>query len=304
MEEAIKKDYIDAALNPDLDKLTRRTLIKRTGAAAGAAVLSAGSSAQGQSEAAKNALADESIIKKEISIDVKSADGKTASVKAFLAEPKNTNKRGSVLVVHEIFGLTEHIKSVACRLAQEGYTALAPDLFSREGEPPSLSGGFGPMMAFVGKISDSQIEGDLEFLGKYLKKFPHSNHKIGIVGFCWGGRVSMITDGAAKAVDAAVSYYGRVSGEKTANNPEHPIDLATTMHAPLMAHFGGKDQSIPPSEAIKLREALTAAGKVAEIYIYDSAGHAFNNDTRESFEPVSAKLAWSRTLSWFSKYLS
>ena len=160
------------------------------------------------------------------------------------------------------------------------------------------------MMEFVGKIPDSQLVGDLEALCIYLKQHPHSNKKVGIVGFCWGGRVSMITNGVSDKVDASVAYYGRVSGAKTVNQPAHPFDLAAKMHAPLLAHFGAKDQSIPPSEANKLREALLNAHKVSEVFVYEKAGHAFNNDTRESYEPESAKLAWSRTLAWFKKYLS
>ena len=141
------------------------------------------------------------------------------------------------------------------------------------------------------------------FRSKMLKSLPQSNKKVGIVGFCYGGRVSMILDGYVPELNAAVAYYGRISGNKTEGQPAQPIDLAEKMKAPLLGHFGAQDNGIPPSEAEKLQDALKQHNKAAEIYVYEGAGHAFNNDTRESYRPEVAKLAWQRTLDWFKKYL-
>lgn len=224
-------------------------------------------------------------------------------VKAFVATPKTEAKRGSALVIHEIFGLTDHIKDVACRLAQAGYIGLAPDLFTREGAPPSTPGDFTALREFVGKIPDSQIIDDLRAGIEFLRGRSDSNGKVGIVGFCWGGRVSMLLAGQAPNLDAAVAYYGRISGEPTATQPAQPIDLAAQMHAPLQGHFGAEDHAIPPAEAEKLRAALAEHHKTAEIYVYEQAGHAFNNDTRENYRPEAARMAWQRTLDWFARYL-
>jgi carboxymethylenebutenolidase len=224
-------------------------------------------------------------------------------VKAFLATPKTEAKRGSVLVIHEIFGLTDHIKDVACRLAQAGYIGLAPDLFTREGAPVFTPGDFTAMREFVGKIPDSQLMDDLRAGMQFLRGRSDSNGKVGIVGFCYGGRVSMLLAGSAPELNAAVAYYGRISSEKTANQPAHPIDLAAQVYAPLQGHFGEEDQGIPPAEAEKLRAALAEHHKTAEIYVYEHAGHAFNNDTRENYRPEAARLAWQRTLDWFARYL-
>jgi carboxymethylenebutenolidase len=234
-----------------------------------------------------------------------SVNGKNTNVnfKGFLARPKGDNRRGGVIVIHEIFGLTDHIKDVACRFAQAGYDALAPDLFTREGTPPPLSGGFEPLREFVGKVPDSQILGDLQGAIAYLRRLPTSNGKVGSVGFCWGGRISMLLDAAAPDLNAAVAYYGRISGNPTPNQPTHPIDVVEEMHAPLLGHFGAEDAGIPPAEADKLRDALKAHDKVAEIYVYEHAGHAFNNDTREHYRPEAAKLALQRTLDGFARYL-
>jgi carboxymethylenebutenolidase len=230
--------------------------------------------------------------------------GAAVPVQAFLATPTTEGKRGAVLVIHEIFGLTDHIKDVACRLAQAGYDALAVNMFTREGEPPSLSGGFEPLRAFVGSIPDSQIMSDLDAGAAYLQSRPGSNGKVGIVGFCWGGRVSMLFAAQARHLDAAVAYYGRINSAPTENQPASPMDLAEKMHAPLMGHFGGEDQGIPESDVHALQSTLEQYGKTAEIYVYPGAGHAFNNDTRPSYHAETAAVAWQRTLEWFRKYLA
>jgi carboxymethylenebutenolidase len=287
----------DPALNPALDALNRRRFLAR----AGALTATAATMLSSDVDAAKprHALDDPHLNREPITYPAK--DG--AAIKAFLATPKSDHKRAGVLVIHEIFGLNDHIRDVACRLAQAGYTALAPDLFSREGTPPPLTGGFGPVMQFVSAIPDSQLMSDLESAMAFLRARPDSNGKVGVVGFCWGGRVSMLLDGNAPDLNAAVAYYGRISGDTSPNQPANPIDLVSKMKAPLLGHFGAEDTGIPPSEAAKLRDALREHQTPFEIDVYEGAGHAFNNDTRESYRPEAAKLAWKRTLDWFARYL-
>jgi carboxymethylenebutenolidase len=300
----------DAALDPDLDRLSRRTLLGRAGAGA-VGVLAAGiavaSDAQESSQKPR-ALDDPTLKKAELTRKVSEKQGGDTEVEVYFkglqVDPPGDHKRAGVIVIHEIFGLTDHIKDVACRFAQAGYTALAPNLFTREGEPPAASAGFQPLMEFVSKVPDHQILGDLKSAISYLKGLPTSNGKVGAVGFCWGGRIVMLLDADAPDLDAAVAYYGRISGKATPNQPLQPLDLADKMHAPLLGNFGAEDQGIPPSEVDKLRAALKEHGKTAELYEYDHAGHAFNNDTRESYRPEAAKLAFHRTLEWFKKYLS
>ncbi|HEV2472327.1 MAG TPA: dienelactone hydrolase family protein [Chthonomonadales bacterium] len=284
----------DPALDPDLDRLSRRDLLGR----ASAAVVCTSAVSQ---QPAVRALEDTSIEKEEVTYPSQGGGGTERRIQAFLAVPKTAGKRGSVIVIHEIFGLTDHIKDVTCRLAQAGFTALGVNLFTREGAPPPTSGGFAPLMQFVSAIPDRQILDDLKAAMAYLRAL--SNGKVGVVGFCWGGRISMLLDASAPDLNAAVAYYGRISGEKTANQPAFPIDVVAQMRAPLLGHFGAQDTGIPPAEANKLREALKAHHKTAEIFEYQDAGHAFNNDTRESYRPAAAHLAWQRTLDWFRKYL-
>jgi carboxymethylenebutenolidase len=293
---------IDPALDPRLDHLSRRALLEKTGLVA-AATVAALSGAEAQDATKAHALDDPNLEKKDITFDSKTEDGITATIKAFLATPKGRGKRGSVIVVHEIFGLNDHIKDVACRFAQAGYNALAINLFTREGEPPSAQGGFAPLMQFVGKIADAQVVADLKAAMKMLRARRDSNKKCGVVGFCWGGRVSMVLDGYAEELDAAVAYYGRIVGQKSDTQPLHALDLVDKMKAPLLGHFGGLDTGIPVADVEKLQAALKEKGKTVEIHIYEKAGHAFNNDTRPSYQKESAELAWKRTLEWYAKYL-
>jgi carboxymethylenebutenolidase len=282
---------VDPALDPTLDHLSRRTLLGRAGFGAASALAAASlCPAEAQDAPKVRALDDPAIRKAELTFP-----SGEAPIKAFLATPKQAAKRGSVLVIHEIFGLNDHIRDVACRLAQAGFNALAP---------PDPAGGFGPVMQFVGKIPDEQILRDLKEAMKFLRKRPDSNQKVGVVGFCWGGRISMLLDGNAPELNAAVAYYGRISGQPSATQPAHPIDLVEKMQAPLLGHFGEKDGGIPPAEAEKLRAALKMHNKPGEIFIYEGAPHAFHNDTRESYRAEAAKLSWQRTLDWFRKHLA
>jgi carboxymethylenebutenolidase len=288
-------DQIDPALDPKLDQLSRRSFLGQAGAgAAAAAALATGACAQ----AGQKALEDTSLKHEDITFE---SGGQ--KVKAFLCRAAGEKKRGAVIVVHEIFGLNDHIKDVACRFAKAGYDGLAVDFFTREGAPPELKGDFAPLMAFVNKIPDRQIMGDVAAAARHLNARDVSNGKVGIVGFCWGGRVTMLSAAKVKEIDAASAYYGRITAPaKTENQPESPMDLVASMKAPLLGNFGETDTGIT-KDVEPFREALKKEGKTAEIYVYNGAGHAFNNDTRPSYNVDAAKLAWQRTLDWFGKYL-
>jgi carboxymethylenebutenolidase len=276
--------------------VSRRTLLGGTCAM----VIGMVAKGAGTQDAPGQGLHDPNLIKQEIEVDDKT---RNVHFRALLVQPKEEQKRGSVIVIHEIFGLSDHIRDVACRIASAGYNALAPDLFTQEGPPPSAAGGFGSLLEFVNKIPDQQILDDLKGAARYLRQLPTSNQKVGVVGFCWGGRFAMLLAAEDPTLNAAVAYYGRISGTPTPNQPKYPIDVVPKMQVPLMGHFGEEDQAIPPPEVKKFQEALAAAHKTAEIYEYPGAGHAFNNDTRETYRPEAAKLAFQRTLDWFAKYL-
>ncbi len=290
---------IDPALDPTLDHVSRRSFLEKMGmSTVAAAVL--GKEAMEQ-EKKTSAMDDPNLSHEEITFP--SGEHR---IQGFLCRPHAEGKLGAVIVVHEIFGVTDHIKDIACRVAKAGFTGLAVDFFTREGKPPSTDGGFQPLMDFVGKIPDSQIIGDVRAAAKYLRGRADSNGKVGVVGFCWGGNVSMLADGEIADLDAAVAYYGRIRLPENADRskkPHAPIELVSHMHAPLLGHFGALDNSIPTADVDALRDELKKQGKTGEIYSYEGANHAFNNDTRPSYNADASKLAWRRTLEWFDKYL-
>ena len=306
-DDEIRADERDPALDPTLDHLSRRTFLERAGSAAALGV--AATAADAQEGKKISALDDSHIEKSDITFPSKTKDGKTAEIKAFLAVPipppnVRWKPRGAVIIVHEIFGLNPHIRDVAARLAQAGYIALAPDLFTREGTPPKVEGNnFAPVMEMVGKIPDAQIMADLKSGVAFLQKRKDANRKVGVVGFCWGGRVSMLSAALVPELKAAVAFYGRITGKPTNNQPQQPLDLAFKMTVPLLGNFGEKDGGIPIADVDKLRDTLKERKHPVELYVYEGAGHAFHNDTRESYRKESAELAWKRTLAWFEKYL-
>lgn len=280
--------------SPAPEGVSRRSFLKQVGATTLSAAVLQNDAVAG--DPPPTALHDPALVHEDVTFT--SGD---QQVDAYLCHPKNQRLRGSVIVIHEIFGLTDHIKDVACRLAQAGFTALAPNYFTREGNPPS---DFAALRPFVRKIPDSQIIADTTAATQFLQERSDSNKKVGVVGFCWGGYYAMLSSAEVEHLDAAVAYYGRIRlAEKTANQPHAPIELVAQMHAPLLGNFGALDSSIPPADADALREELKQHGKQAEIYVYEGAGHAFNNDTRENYNPAAAHLAWTRTLAWFNKHL-
>lgn len=282
----------------DTSSVSRRQFLKRVGSG----VVTAGAAATGglaAEEKPKSALADDRL--KQEQIEYKSGDD---TVRAFLCRPKAEGRYPAVIVIHEIFGLVNHIRDVACRLAQAGYVAIAPDLYTREGGAPEGMD-LMKLREFTGKIADARMVGDLQAAMRYLRtRDDVRGDRIGSVGFCMGGLYSLLLAGRTPDLTAAVCFYGRlVYPEKTPQKPTAPLELAGEMKAAIQGHFGGDDQAIPVESVEKFKAALAAAGKTHEIYIYEGAPHAFHNDTRPSYRPDAAKQAWSRTLAWFDKHL-
>jgi carboxymethylenebutenolidase len=203
--------------------------------------------------------------------------------KGFLARPRKEETLPGVIVIHEIWGLVDHIKDVGLRLAHEGFVALAVDLF--EGKTVSkLEEG----RKFREQFTEQKILGDLKGAFNYLKTLPYVNPKyIGSIGFCMGGGLSLLLACHCKELAAAVVFYGR--------NPS-PIDLVKNIECPVLGNYAGADMAITESDINLLKQTLTRYGKVFDMKIYPGALHAFFNDTRESYRPEAAKDAWNRTL--------
>jgi carboxymethylenebutenolidase len=230
----------------------------------------------------------------------------TADIIAYEARPKTgAGPFPGVVVIHENMGLTDHIKDVTRRLAKEGYVGLGVDLLSREGGTMAFNNPQDSTTA-IGKLSDDQMLSDVAAAVAYLRGTSVGAPKVGITGFCFGGRIVIISAEKVKGLDAAVAFYGQLSTNNAPGRVD-PTKEAASLECPLMGNYGALDalaQGIPA-----FQDAAKASGKPLDFKVFPDTGHAFNNDTRPfangfGYVPASAQEAWTRTLGWFKKYLT
>lgn len=215
---------------------------------------------------------------------------KTKKTSGFLARPRQTAVYPAVIVIHEVWGLVDHIKEVACRLAREGYVALAVDLFEGKAVTKLEEG-----RSVREMLTQEKILADLNGGFNFLKTLEYVNPKqIGSIGFCMGGGLSLLLACYNKELAASVVFYGR--------NPS-PIDLVRSIQCPILGNYAGADRAIMEADINLLKQTLTKYGKAFDVKVYSNAPHAFFNDTRESYRPEAAKDAWERTLKFFNKHL-
>jgi carboxymethylenebutenolidase len=230
----------------------------------------------------------------------------SGDVPAYRAMP-DEKKRGKkklplVLVVQEIFGVHEHIRDVCRRLAKDGYFAIAPELFVRQGDVSKLPG-VPEIRAVVDQVPDAQVLSDLDKTVAFAASFPFVDAtRLGITGFCWGGRISWLYSAHRPDLKAGVAWYGRLTGDRDARRPQHPVDIAAKLHAPVLGLYGAKDTGIPLATVEDMKKALavgTKASKASRFQVYPEAGHAFLADYRPTYEPKSAADGWRRMKAWF-----
>ena len=214
----------------------------------------------------------------------------SGDMRAFMARPKTGMKFPAVIVIHENRGLVPHIQDVTRRMAKEGFLALAPDALSPLGGTPDDVSNVGEMFR---KLDSTKTTQDFVAAVKYLKTNPLSTGKVGCTGFCWGGSMTNQVAVNAPDLNAAVPYYGGQPSEEDVEK----------IKAPIMAHYAGNDAridaGIPAFEA-----ALKKYNKEYQIFMYEGAGHAFNNDSNpDRYNEEAAKLAWGRTIGFFKEKL-
>lgn len=217
--------------------------------------------------------------------------------------PDEPNGR-AVVVIQEAFGLNEHIGDVCRRLADEGYVAVAPALFHRTGSPVLGYGDFQKVMPHMKALSDDGILGDVDAAREHLHEMGFADERIGIVGFCLGGRVAFLV-AARRSLGAAVTFYGGgiVSGRSDAM--PSLVDGVAGMATPWLGFFGDRDKSISVDDVEDLRARLDGEATVPhEVVRYGSAGHGFFCDRRDSYDADAAADAWPRALAWFSTHLA
>ena len=238
------------------------------------------------------------IIAGEVKIPV--ADGE---IPAYRAMPATGSKFPVTLVVQEIFGVHEHIKDICRRFAKLGHVAIAPEMYARQGDVSKIENIQEIVSKVVSKVPDSQVMSDLDAAVAYVAKSAKGDiSKLGITGFCWGGRVVWLYAAHNPKVKAGVAWYGRLVGQPSANTPKHPVDVAALLQAPILGLYGADDQGIPQDTVEKMRAALKEGGKRGEIIVYPNADHGFFADYRPSYNEQSAKDAWPKLLAWFKKY--
>lgn len=230
------------------------------------------------------------------------------SVPFFYAAPAGKKNLPVILVIQEIFGVHEYIADTCRRFAKAGYLAIAPELYARQGDPASYSQMAKLMAEVVSKVPDAQVMGDLDGAVKWAGENGGNLKKVGITGFCWGGRITWLYAEQSKHIKAGVAWYGRLVGTASALTPKHPLDLAADLKAPVLGLYGGQDGGIPLTTINQMKDALAAAGakgnaaaKASEFVVYKDAPHAFHADYRPSYRKEPAADGFARALAWFKE---
>jgi carboxymethylenebutenolidase len=227
----------------------------------------------------------------------------TENIPAYRAMPDTGGPFPVILVVQEIFGVHEHIKDLCRRLAKAGYLAVAPELYARQGDVSKIANIQDIISKVVSKVPDSQVMSDLDATVAWAKKTGKGDTaKLGITGFCWGGRIVWLYAAHNPDLKAGVAWYGRLVGKTDDLHPKNPIDLVGDLKAPVLGLYGAADTGIPTDTVEQMRKALKEAGKPCEIILYPDTPHGFNADYRPSYRKEAAEDGWKNMLKWFKKY--
>jgi carboxymethylenebutenolidase len=229
---------------------------------------------------------------------IKVADG---DMPGYFARPDGVSNPPVVLVAMEIFGLHEHIKDVTRRLAKLGAFAIAPDYYFRKGVDLTAISDIPQLMPLVNSKPDAELLSDLDSTVAWAKSQGGDTGRLGIVGFCRGGRTVWEYAAHSGALKAGVAFYGSLVDPANPAWPKSPIQLAPEMKAPVLGLYGEADTGIPVAHVEQMKAALMAAGKTAEFKIYPAAPHGFHADYRASYRKDAAEDAWSQMQAWFRK---
>ena len=229
------------------------------------------------------------------------------AVNGYLARPVVRDSHPGMIVIHEAMGLNEHIRDVANRFANLGYAALGVDLYTREGPPPMDDRA--EMMKRLFAISDATVLGDLEGAADHLREREDVTGRVGCIGFCMGGRYTLLFACASDRLDAAVDCWGGFidkatpDAQSTPERPTPPIELAERLSCPLLAAIGAEDQTPSPEIGEQLRARAAASGHEVKVEVYEGAGHAFFADYRPSYRPQAAAMLWAEIVPFLARNL-
>lgn len=229
------------------------------------------------------------------------------TVPFFYAAPAGKTQLPVILVVQEIFGVHAYIADTCRRLARAGYLAIAPDLYARQGDASKYTDVSKLLAEVVAKVPDAQVMGDLDGALQWAGANGGNLKKVGVTGFCWGGRITWLYAAHSKQVKAGVAWYGRLVGTSSALTPQHPMQLAALLRAPVLGLYGGQDGGIPLTTVNEMKDALAAAPKnpaaqASQFVVYPQAPHAFHADYRPSYRKEAAEDGWKQLLQWFKTH--
>jgi carboxymethylenebutenolidase len=220
----------------------------------------------------------------------------------YFARPANVANPPVVLVCMEIFGLHEYIKDVTRRLGHMGALAIAPDYYFRSGTDLTKMDDIQKLLPIVNAKPDAELNADLDATVDWAKSQGGDTNRLGIMGFCRGGRTVWIYSAHNPNLKAGVAFYGTLADPENAAWPKNSLDLASEIKEPVLGLYGAEDTGIKVEQVKNMEARLKAAGKTAEFHIYDGAPHGFHADYRPSYREQQAKQAWGELQSWFKKY--
>ncbi len=224
-------------------------------------------------------------------------------IPAYRAAPTEGGPFPIVLVVQEIFGVHEHIKDVCRRLAKAGCLAVAPELYVRQGSVAGMQDIQQIIRTVVAKVPDRQVMADLDATAAWGAKSGGGDPaRLGVTGFCWGGRIVWLYAAHNPAVKAGVAWYGRLVGDKDDLHPLQPLDVAESLARPVLGLYGGADAGIPNDTVERMRALLAKSPGGSEIVVYPEAPHGFHADYRPTYRAADARDGWKRLLEWFRRH--
>ena len=220
----------------------------------------------------------------------------------YFAQPAGAGPFPVVLVIEEIFGVHEYIRDTCRRLAKLGYLAATVELYARQGDLSGMTDIGQIMREVISKTPDDEVMGDLDALVAWAAGHGGDKARLGVTGFCRGGRATWMYAAHSDVPKAAVAWYGPVGGERTGIQPQTVLDVAGELHCPLLGLYGATDPGLPPASVEAAAAKARAAGATVEIVEYPDAGHAFHADYRPSYVKSDAEDGWARMQAWFHKY--
>lgn len=224
-------------------------------------------------------------------------------IPAYRAMPASGGPFATIVVIQEIFGVHEHIKDICRRLAKQGYFAVAPALYARQGDPATLTDISEILKTIVAKVPDSEVAGDIDATVAWAHTQKQADTaRLGVTGFCWGGRQTWLYAIHDPRLKAAVAWYGPLAGTPDAMRPKTVLEAVTALKVPVLGLYGAADQGIPVSDVEALKRELAALPQHCEIVLYPDTPHGFNADYRPSYRPAAAKDGWQRMLAWFKQH--